>query len=308
MTRNNTVTVAVETDGIMSRLKELAEHAPLVYAPNKGNAGDALILCATLQALADHQVPFTLYRPGQTLDGKVLVCGGGGNLVRYYNDAARFIDRHLAAVRHLVILPHTVEAHEDLLGRFNENVDVFCREPVSYRYVRNAVHGANVILSHDLALSFFPERLDALVRRQVPALPLKPRLKYSLRYLALLRMLTLVKCRRALGNRKRTLRAYRRDQESAGLYDTRENLDLSALLRPGRMSPAAAVLSVRHMMRVINGFDIIETDRLHVMILAALLDKEVRFRGGSYYKNAAVYQHSIKNRFPKVQYVHQSNA
>jgi hypothetical protein len=52
----------------------------------------------------------------------------------------------------------------------------------------------------------------------------------------------------------------------------------------------------------INRFSAIYTDRLHVSIAACLLEKEVHFYPGSYFKNQAVYLSSMKDNFDNVHF------
>ena len=49
--------------------------------------------------------------------------------------------------------------------------------------------------------------------------------------------------------------------------------------------------------RYLVGFREVETDRLHCAILAAILGRRTLLRANSYYKNAAVFEHSL-SRLP----------
>ena len=53
----------------------------------------------------------------------------------------------------------------------------------------------------------------------------------------------------------------------------------------------------------LNQFDEIYTNRLHICVASALLNKKVYFYGNSYWKNESVYNYSIKNQFPKVKWM-----
>ncbi|HHL1886951.1 TPA: hypothetical protein ACQ2HQ_004783 [Klebsiella pneumoniae] len=57
--------------------------------------------------------------------------------------------------------------------------------------------------------------------------------------------------------------------------------------------------STRCMVSFLEEYRIVNTDRLHVAILASLLGKEVNFHPNSYYKNEAVYNYSLLDRYPK---------
>jgi exopolysaccharide biosynthesis predicted pyruvyltransferase EpsI len=50
-------------------------------------------------------------------------------------------------------------------------------------------------------------------------------------------------------------------------------------------------------------WDEIKTNRLHLGIAGALLGEKVKFYGNNYYKCKAIYQYSMKNRFPNVQWI-----
>lgn len=50
----------------------------------------------------------------------------------------------------------------------------------------------------------------------------------------------------------------------------------------------------------IDGYDVINTDRLHVAIVACILGKKVNFYKGNYFKNEAVFKSSMKDYFKNV--------
>ena len=49
----------------------------------------------------------------------------------------------------------------------------------------------------------------------------------------------------------------------------------------------------------VNKYQEINTDRLHIAIAGSLLGKKTNMYQNNYFKNKAVYEHSIKNRFKK---------
>ncbi|MEI4920606.1 hypothetical protein Q8G81_34160, partial [Klebsiella pneumoniae] len=61
--------------------------------------------------------------------------------------------------------------------------------------------------------------------------------------------------------------------------------------------------STRCMINFLEEYKVVNTDRLHVAILASLLGKEVNFYPNSYYKNEAVYNYSLFNRYPKTCFI-----
>jgi exopolysaccharide biosynthesis predicted pyruvyltransferase EpsI len=86
---------------------------------------------------------------------------------------------------------------------------------------------------------------------------------------------------------------FRTDIESSGqIMINSKNKDIS--LEGNHMSDPDGFISA------ISDFKIIFTDRLHVAIIATILDKIVHFYPGSYFKNRAVYNSSMKEFFPNV--------
>lgn len=53
----------------------------------------------------------------------------------------------------MVILPHTINTHEDLLQELGNNVEIICREQISYNHVKRLATKANIMLMDDLAFS-----------------------------------------------------------------------------------------------------------------------------------------------------------
>ncbi len=53
----------------------------------------------------------------------------------------------------------------------------------------------------------------------------------------------------------------------------------------------------------ISVFEIINTDRLHTAILAGIIGKKVNLYPGSYYKNKAIYDITIRNHWPNIELI-----
>jgi exopolysaccharide biosynthesis predicted pyruvyltransferase EpsI len=269
--------------------------APLLFRPNPGNAGDSAINCAAYRLfdrlgcrveVVDADVPAARTR------GRVLVHGGGGNLVPLYDAASRFIARHHAGCAQLVLLPHTIRGHEALLGALGSNVTLLCREAESLDHARRHAPAARVLPAHDLVFGLDAAALAAHAGGDAAA-PFEPvaLLKRNLRQAA--------HRLRNLG-RGRELEAFRADAESAGRARAFRNLDVSGVFAMRDMSPASALAATRRTLAFLDRFDRVRTDRLHVAILSALLGKEVELHDNAYGKNRAVYEHSMRDRFPHV--------
>ncbi|MEI6647880.1 MAG: polysaccharide pyruvyl transferase family protein [bacterium] len=284
-------------------LRELAAEADIVYCPNGGNAGDAMIASATYDLFAEAGVSFTLFDP-EHFDpkGTTLVYGGGGNLIPLYPSARTFIERYHRSVRRLIVLPHTIQGHADLLAVLGENVDLLTRENISYNYVKRVTSGPRVFLADDLALSLSPSAyLDKpegwfwMICRQENSGYRKIKL-----WFILAREHWRRRCFPVSGH---VLQAFRGDQERTRNTLPRGNVDVSRLLKCKNLSPVQAACTTQMLFRFINNYQEVQTDRLHVAIAAALLGKQVKMYANSTYKCEAVYRCSLAGRFPQIQWM-----
>ena len=64
-----------------------------------------------------------------------VLSGGGGNLVPMYDSTRLAFDRFLGKAARIVLLPHTVRGHEDLLARLDATCTIFCRDEASFAHV-----------------------------------------------------------------------------------------------------------------------------------------------------------------------------
>jgi hypothetical protein len=87
---------------------------------------------------------------------------------------------------------------------------------------------------------------------------------------------------------------FRLDPESSGSPVPENNRDISG---EGRTYD-----SLESFCQGISSCALINTDRLHVAIAAALMGREVNLYDNSYFKIRAIYHSSIKDHFPNVHY------
>jgi hypothetical protein len=270
----------------------------VLFAVNRGNAGDSLISAATFQLfrkvglhcrLLDH-----LYR-GPRTEGAVVLCCGGGNLVRFYGDARRFIAAHHRRARRLVLLPHTIEGNEDLLGELGPNVDLIARERRSFEHIRTHAPRARHHLMHDVA---FGLDLDEL-RRGPLRLFAAPA---SARIAARLALRAWQRVRKPRPPAGRVLNAFRTDREATGIALPPDNFDLSKLYGGWVAPEGFARIAARDFLAIADRYDEIRTNRLHVAIAGALLGKRVLLHDNSYGKNRAIWEHSLAGRFDNVEW------
>jgi exopolysaccharide biosynthesis predicted pyruvyltransferase EpsI len=260
-------------DPFLSLLRSLSG-TRVHFFPKSGNAGDGFIAHATYELFKTQGIEFTTHRQTDSVEGQTVLIGGGGNLVEgRYNDVADLIRRH-AKNNKIILLPHTIVGFADVLSETHRNLTVFCREPVSYRMaLLNGASTANTHLSHDV--TFFLDD-DYFSRFSV--------------------------------KESGTLKALRTDGEATGQVQVSEdNVDMS-LSWNGDLwtSPDFCSHVTDSMAAFVAPFETVQTDRLHVSILSAFLQKNVFLLPNAYYKNRAIFEHSLQPRFPKVQFVNTS--
>lgn len=255
------------------------------YKANPGNGGDALIASATFQYFVDNNIQYKIIEPNMNLNDKVIMYSGGGNLIPDYNDCAEFIRETHKIARALIILPHTIAGHEDLLSELGDNVYIYCREMRTYEYVKKATHMAHVFVEHDMALS-----LDyrEMVKKYSTYRPYKIYIKQMLKKAKTPTLLSGYNC----------LNAFRCDVEKTNIELPEDNIDLSDAINYSSQMNAPDLVNqtTADIFKFISFYKFVNTNRLHIAIAATLLDKKVKFYPNSYYKNYVVYKHSLKER------------
>jgi len=293
---------------LIEHLAARAAGEQVVYRPQPGHAGDALISLATFALFERAGLRYRIARQDEDLAGRVVICAGGGNFVEHYDDCARFVRRQHDRVRHLVILPQTVSGNEELLSRLGSNVDIVCRERVSLAHVQRSAPRANALLADDLALeldsvAILEGRLTGLGARTEPVDGSVRR--GGLRYRRKRLPSELSRAVQSLAGRTRVLHCIRRDAERGPQPIPYDNVDLPRFIRHDTLNCSLYHCSraSHELFRVLNRFDEIRTNRLHVAIASSLLGKRVLLGAGSYFKNEAVYEHSLRGRFPNVEWM-----
>ncbi|MGJ8694439.1 MAG: polysaccharide pyruvyl transferase family protein [Thalassotalea sp.] len=286
-------------------LSQYREHK-LCYIPNPGNAGDNIIAAGTLQRFKRLGLDYRLVdRHRLALNNEIVFYSGGGNLGKMSNFSVSCLSRIHKNVQKLVILPHTIKDISPLLLEFGANTDIICRELVSYQYVSKSGTKANVYLAHDMALGLAPSELLSF------DLGLFKKIQQCLLYVACklhlstkqaptkhgLLSLFNNKAEMIIAEKKHTsiLNAYRTDGEKTNIKLPADNVDLSEELAIGVETETLTFLGAARFLRVINEFETINTNRLHVAVAATLLGKNVNFFANNYFKCKAVYDYSLTN-------------
>ena len=292
---------------------ELTE--PFIYIANPGNAGDALMACATYDLFDRLMLRYTSVGHEflvdlKNIENRIIVLAGGGNFNESgYNTYAELLSRMKGYAKKIIVLPHTINGNEDLLSELGGNIILICRERVSFDHVRKFASGAHVHLAHDMAfmldvagaLKYKPNYLMSALKKIATRLIDK---QGSRSYLPLEDykngfLQTVVWSNINIDKRKNAF-LFRTDIEKTGRQIPDGNIDAALTCNFGATTSLRARYTVYHLLQFLNMMTVIHTDRLHVCIAAALLNKEVHLHANNYYKCRAVYEYSIKNRFPLV--------
>jgi exopolysaccharide biosynthesis predicted pyruvyltransferase EpsI len=270
------------------------EGEDVVFVANPGNAGDALINLGMYQLFDRIGL---VYRSGTTDEdytGKVVIYSGGGALVSAYENAHLFLERIHKHCKALVLLPHTVRAYPEMVAAMGPNCYLFARELGSFDFLKQHATRANIALSHDLAF-FLSDELIANEKLSGAFLSDSNRWFIWTKMIAKLA----VQSKTSGG----VLNARRTDIEAAGEALPARNHDMSELFASGQMTREACGTTIRAMRSVMKRYTEINTDRLHVAVLAALIGKPVTMRDNSYGKNSSIFDHSIDGYYNTVDFV-----
>ncbi|GFD77581.1 hypothetical protein KUL118_04430 [Tenacibaculum sp. KUL118] len=282
------------------------------YLPNPGNAGDSLIACATYQFFERNNIEYTCCTSEKNIsDGDILVYGGGGNFGGENSRVGYYIKKYASRVKAFVLLPHTLFGAEALLKSLPETVHLFCRERVSYDYASKMVTDAKVYLKDDMVLSADVSKMlsppasqsalgsvcaeltrRVLFKNEDFGISLKHYLSYTIKSL----FGHLYPSKAQDGE----LNAFRIDVEKTDIPIPHDNIDVSALYELSSCEPNLAKLSTFRFLSHINAFDTVNTNRLHVAIAATKLGKKVNLYGNNYFKIRAIYEFSLKGKYPNV--------
>jgi exopolysaccharide biosynthesis predicted pyruvyltransferase EpsI len=232
----------------------------IVFVPNVGNLGDALIAHSTYHLLNRRGLVYEIAKVTDDVRGACVLIGGGGNLIEgRYDDLGTFM-RRCGRHNRIVVLPHTVVGNVELFQSLSGSSEVFARERTTYDFlVEIGLPSGRVHLAHDMAFSLDGELTP-------PA-------------------------RSTAGS---VLICLRRDAESAlvGLPPS-GNLDVSSLMLHDWADPKLAQMAAEIFLTIVGRYESIITDRLHVAIAGHLLRRRVTLVANCYFKNRAVYEFSL---------------
>ncbi|MGB0415322.1 MAG: polysaccharide pyruvyl transferase family protein [Coraliomargarita sp.] len=267
---------------------------PFYYVHNSGNAGDTLIYKGMLALFKQHDLRYTEWSSGLPANGpRHLVFSGGGNLVPLYDRCRDLIEREFDGLDSFTLLPHTIDGNEELLRKLDNRFTLFCRERLSFEHCKQHVEGgARVELSHDLAFALVVDRLrfSKQAKRAYPRVGIDRQLKWWKKKQLTERYL-----------RHGGVQFLRTDKEALTI-PSEKNLDLSEMLSALQRRREQRLRIADTFLHYVDRAERVVTDRLHVAIAGAILGKPTELYSGSYYKNEAVYAHSIAEQFPHVSF------
>ena len=299
-----------KSNNIDKQIKEtLSALGEFYYIPNSGNAGDAIIACATYQYFEQNGFKYHIIDKENIPEdfGKKnfnLVIGGGGVFVKEhqkgYRELFKFIENE--QLNKGVILPHSIYNSDDFISLLDEKWTVFCREKQSYDYCTKRNTKASFYLSSDMAfgldLDFYRNTLldksnliNFLINKNEWLFDVNSRLSVYYRDVE-------ERVIKKINNAKIDIGIFLRE-DAEKKWDLGDKLpsiiDLSLFAGGGYFSDKSlTVLIARLFLASIDCFKTIVTDRLHIGICAALLNKKVMFLDNNYGKVSSVYDYSMK--------------
>lgn len=283
------------------------------FLPNKGNLGDIVIASSEYQYFDANKFDYEVYdclnqeRYDKSFN---FVYGGGGIWHKFYqHDYQEILEIFRnPLLKKCVVLPSSFYDCEDVINTFDERFTVFCREKQSYDYCKSLNSKAEFILADDMVIgsdfdmyksNFYDSEL---VRNFINSADSSNILKYTFLY------------KKYLNDRERALKKLktinnyevgyllREDKEKIVniLSEDIQTIDASSYLGGFGCDKSYAYLCSKLFLEIIDKFDIIVTDRLHVGICATKLGKQVLLLDNSYKKLSEVYNYSL-NKFKNVQ-------
>ncbi len=260
----------------------------IYFYPNPGNAGDAIINAASFQVFNELNIDFEIIdlHCKYNFSNDVLIYSGGGNFIEKYQQCADFVSHYHQKCKELIILPHTISAHTNLLKELKSNVTIFSREETTANYLNNLNLKCQLFSDHDMAFSLKPDLLktyESSFPFQIYKFTIKNKLKaHKLNF--------------------RTLDAFRSDIEKTDITIPKANIDLSKMINYNYEMNHIDLINktAADFIKTLSHYKTINTNRLHVSIVAGLLQKKVNLYNNSYWKNKAIFDYSISKLLPTV--------
>lgn len=279
--------ISIQSKGISDALKEAPSSVgSFIYRFNGGNMGDALIGYSDLQTFDSMNLKYSIVSKQNKIkllsEPFSLVYGGGGGWIDKYLEYGRkqaetyFKNKNL---KKCVILPSTFYKCDEIVNTFDERFVVFCRDYKSLEYCKSINTRAKFLFHDDLAFCGDISKLNlnnlcGITDREL-----------------------ISKLHTFMLNNSRKCNLYRNDMEKTDIVLPKNNLDISEMRKKdGEDMTREYVRDItRVLLYVIDKFDEISTNRLHVAIASYRLSKRINLSDNSYGKVRNVYESSMKD-------------
>ena len=281
------------------------------FLPNRGNLGDIAIATSCYQFFDSKNLNYSTVDMSLEHQNFVdkpfnLVYGGGGLFTKYYR---RYYQDILDLFRSknlqkAVIMPASFFECRDVLSLLDERFTVFCREKQSYDYCAANNSRAKFILADDMVvglnIDFYKEKFfDRNNLKSFLSKIGKENFKNVVEricpfYFGVQKQLEKVKqsSKTNIGYFLRTDDEKFFNTENSGLKSL---IDLSLCANSFCADKSMDIMLSKLFLGILDSYDVIVSDRLHIGICSALLGKDVYLLDNSYKKVANVYENSLKN-------------
>jgi exopolysaccharide biosynthesis predicted pyruvyltransferase EpsI len=234
--------------------------ASVDFVPNAGNIGDGIINLACLNFLESAFETVNVVSMRETPTSDHVFVGGGGNLFEGLYGAAAGLLAGLEARQHVGFFPVSVAGHTDLLRARGPRLRLLCREAVTFESLGALLPQAGLRLTHDAAFALSVG--DLIGSDDIPAA------------------------------RRGSTGVYLRQDEEAVAARAR-GFDLTGQHGSTWTDRAEIAEWVERVASACLRHQAIVTDRLHVAIVAALLERRVVLLPNRTFKNRAVFEASL---------------
>lgn len=289
-------------------LDEISSLESFYFMPNSGNMGDILIATSEFQYFDSKKLQYKIFDRD---DNSILttpfnlIYGGGGVWTKDWADGYQPTLKIFKSpmLKKCIILPSSFNDCQDAIDTFDERFVVFCREKRSFEYCKSINQKAKFILSDDMAVNadysifskdFYDENnLKNFLNKNKKELKEVTNKIYPLYQKVYNNAVEMLKT-----NSNSNVGYFLRTdaEKSNNLTDTIATMDLSLLVGGLCCDKGLDFLFSKIFASVINSFDVIVTDRLHIGICATNLGKQVLLLDNSYKKVSSVFENSLKDK------------
>ena len=284
--------------------KELESLDSFKYLPNKGNWGDVLISSSAYQLLGRYKYDIYDFAQAAIFDKKKFnfVYGGGGlwtgHFQKDYQEILNIFKSPL--MQKCIILPSSFRDCPDVMETLDERFTVFCRENESYNYCLANNNKAKFLLADDLVVN---ANFDAYKQNVYNTNNLQKFMNNKTYVSKVVNdfYYKYVQTRYAV---TKELSKYdnfdigymfRTDSEKLVDIPVTKSIDLSSHICSYCCDEGLCYCLSKLFLYVINQFDMIVTDRLHIGVSAAKLGKQVIFLDNSYGKISSIFKYSLSD-------------